>query len=112
MSDITEYTGESVKALKKVNPTDLKFTPMQLNKTFYMYSGSTSLYTPLNAYYIENIPENNLNWGEQNLNGTYKSIIYKSLQQLFYKDSYDTEIFLYKTSSIFSIPQKKMGQKK
>ena len=71
MSDITEYTGESVKALKKVNPTDLKFTPMQLNKTFYMYSGSTSLYTPLNAYYIENIPENNLNWGEQNLNGTY-----------------------------------------
>ena len=52
MSDITEYTGESVKAFKKVNPTDLKFTPMQLNKTFYMYSGSTSLYTPLNAYYI------------------------------------------------------------
>jgi len=111
MSDITEYTGESVKAFKKVNPTDLKFTPMQLNKTFYMYSGSTSLYTPLNAYYIENIPENNLNWGEQNLNGTYKSIIYKSLQQLFYSNIFDSDLFLYKTSSIFSIPQKKMGQK-
>ena len=111
MSDITEYTGESVKAFKKVNPTDLKFTPMQLNKTFYMYSGSTSLYTPLNAYYIENIPENNLNWGEQNLNGTYKSIIYKSLQQLFYSNSFDPDLFLYETSSIFSIPQKKMGQK-
>lgn len=111
MSDITEYTGESVKAFKKVNPTDLKFTPMQLNKTFYMYSGSTLLYTPLNAYYCTSIPENHLNWGEQNLNGTYKSIIYKSLQQLFYNESFDPEIFLYQTSSIFSIPQKKMGQK-
>ena len=111
MSDITEYTGESVKAFKKVNPTDLKFTPMQLNKTFYMYPGSTLLYTPLNAYYCTSIPENHLNWGEQNLNGTYKSIIYKSLQQLFYNESFDPEIFLHQTSSIFSIPQKKMGQK-
>ena len=59
MADITEYTGESVKAFKKVNPTDLKFTPMQLNKTFYMHSGSTSLHTPLNAYYCISISENN-----------------------------------------------------
>lgn len=110
MSDITEYTGESVKAFKKVNSTDLKFTPMQLNKTFYMYSGSTTYHTPLNAYYIETIPERKSNWGQQNPNGTYKSIIYKSIQQLFYK-TVDSDLFLYKTSSIFSIPQKKMGQK-
>ena len=75
-----------------------------------MYSGSTSLHTPLNAYYCTSILENRLNWGQQNSNGTYKSIIYKSLQQLFYNESFDTEIFLYQTSSIFSIPQKKMGQ--
>jgi hypothetical protein len=70
MSDITEYTGESVKAFKKVNPSDLKFTPMQLNKTFYMHSGSTdTLHTPLQCIllinYIRNII---LNWGEQNSN--------------------------------------------
>ena len=76
MSDITEYTGESVKAFKKVNPTDLKFTPMQLNKTFYMYSGSSDKHTPLQAYYTNIVPQNYIT-GEQNLDGTFKSIIWK-----------------------------------
>ena len=46
MSEITDYTGETPKALKKIDPSDLKFNPMQLNKTFYMYSGSSDKYTP------------------------------------------------------------------
>ena len=110
MSDISNYPGETVKALKKIDPSDLKFNPMQLNKTFNMYSGSTDYHTPLQAFYVNKLPQN-YTLGEQNADGSYKTLIYKSIDQLFYKYTNDTELKLYETSSIFSIPQKKMGQK-
>jgi hypothetical protein len=108
MSSITDYPGETVSALKKIDPSDLKFHPMQLNKRFTMLSGSTTLHTPLQAYYIDKVLETYVT-GEQNSNGTYKTIIYKSIDQLFYKFN-NSPTDLYQTSSIFSIPQKKMGQ--
>lgn len=107
MSAIFDYPGETVKAFKKIKSSDLKFNPMQLNKTFTLLSGSTIGYTPLQAYYSETIPQTYIS-GEQNIDGSFKSIIFKSIDQLFYK--HDNNI-LYKTSSVFSIPQKKMGQK-
>ena len=110
MSDISNYPGETVKALKKIDPSDLKFNPMQLNKTFNMYSGSTDYHTPLQAYYTNTVTQNYTS-GEQNADDSYKTIIYKSIDQLFYKYATDNELILFQTSSIFSIPQKKMGQK-
>ena len=107
MSAIFDYPGETVKAFKKIKSSDLKFNPMQLNKTFTLLSGSIIGYTPLQAYYSETIPQTYIS-GEQNIDGSFKSIIFKSIDQLFYK--HDNNI-LYKTSSVFSIPQKKMGQK-
>ena len=80
---------------------------MQLNKTFTLLSGSTIGHTPLQAYYSATIPQTYRS-GEQNIDESFKNIIFKSIDQLFYK--HDNNI-LYKTSSIFSIPQKKMGQK-
>ena len=50
MSAIFDYPGETVKAFKKIKSSDLKFNPMQLNKTFTLLSGSTIGYTPLQAY--------------------------------------------------------------
>ena len=107
MSTISDYPGETVKSFKKIKSSDLKFNPMQLNKTFTLLSGSVSGHTPLQAYYSKNIPETYVN-GEQNIDSSFKTIIFKSINQLFYK--HDNKI-LYQTSSIFSIPQKKMGQK-
>ena len=107
MSAIYDYPGETVKAFKKIKSSDLKFNPMQLNKTFTLLSGSTIGHTPLQAYYSATIPQTYRS-GEQNIDESFKNIIFKSIDQLFYK--HDNNI-LYKTSSIFSIPQKKMGQK-
>ena len=107
MSTISDYPGETVKSFKKIKSSDLKFNPMQLNKTFTLLSGSISGHTPLQAYYSKNISETYIN-GEQNIDSSFKTIIFKSINQLFYK--HDKKI-LYQTSSIFSIPQKKMGQK-
>ena len=107
MSTISDYPGETVKSFKKIKSSDLKFNPMQLNKTFTLLSGSVSGHTPLQAYYSKNISETYVN-GEQNIDSSFKTIIFKSINQLFYK--HDNKI-LYQTSSIFSIPQKKMGQK-
>ena len=107
MSTISDYPGETVKSFKKIKSSDLKFNPMQLNKTFTLLSGSISGHTPLQAYYSKNISETYVN-GEQNIDSSFKTIIFKSINQLFYK--HDNKI-LYQTSSIFSIPQKKMGQK-
>ena len=107
MSTISDYPGETVKSFKKIKSSDLKFNPMQLNKTFTLLSGSISGHTPLQAYYSKIISETYVN-GEQNIDSSFKTIIFKSINQLFYK--HDNKI-LYQTSSIFSIPQKKMGQK-
>ena len=109
MSSITDFSGETVKAFKKIDPSDVKFTPIQLNKTFTMISGSTDRHTPLQAYFIDNVPQT-YTTGEQNPNSSYKTIIYKSIDQLFYKHDIISHK-LYETSSVFSIPQKKMGQK-
>lgn len=107
MSTISNYPGETVKAFKKIKSSDLKFNPMQLNKTFTLLSGSTDEYTPLQAYYSATIPQT-YTTGEKNIDDSFKNIIFKSIDQLFYKHENSV---LYQTSSIFSIPQKKMGQK-
>ena len=45
MSTISDYPGETVKSFKKIKSSDLKFNPMQLNKTFTLLSGSVSGHT-------------------------------------------------------------------
>ena len=54
---------------------------MQLNKTFTLLSGSTTEYTPLQAYYSATIPQT-YTTGEKNIDGSFKNIIFKKIINL------------------------------
>jgi len=128
MSNITDFRGEYPQVFKKVDPSDMKFNPMELHKTFSILSGSAvdDGFLPLQAIYISTVPA--ISGSEpfndaKNVDGSYKFNIYNSIYHLFYKnkthpdkvfgklDLNNASRFFYKSASIFSIPQKQFGNK-
>ena len=126
--NITEYKGEYAEVFKKIDPSDLKFNPFQVHKTFNILSSSavTDEYAPLEAVYVSNLPaiSSSLEFNDaKNVDGSYKFNIYNSVNHLFYAykkqpdkaygyiDLNNASRFLYESASVFSIPQKKMGER-
>jgi len=134
---IKDKNGTHPQVFKRVDRSDTKITPIQINKTFTATSGSTSdNHLALYANYVGSIPEinpftNEAYFFNSNLdsafrknpdNDSYAFNIYYSINHLFYKyknDAYknhglmtpldkSTKI-LYQSASVFSIPQTQMG---
>jgi hypothetical protein len=128
ITDIDFYRGINPTVFKKVDNNDVSFTPFQTNKLWAFYSGSvTSSCLPLFGIYsdINNLPalETELVYNDaSNINGSLQTIIYQSINHLFYKNkntpfqsfgpTNTTKIskFLYKSASVLSIPSVKIGE--
>ena len=113
---------------KKVDQSDIKLNPFQVFKTFQMMSGSsTSSALPLTGIYtnINNLPAigSGLVYNDSaNIDGSLQSIIYFSINHLYYKRKTEpantfgptnlnqTKKYLYESASTFSIPQIKIGE--
>ncbi len=134
---IKDKNGTYPQVFKRVGQSDTKITPIQLNKTFTMRSGSLDdNHLSLEANYVPEIPEINpftneayyfnqqlFNpFGKNHQNGSFPFNIYYSINHLFYKHkdnalqthglicppAKSTKI-LYRSASVFSIPQTQMG---
>ena len=134
---IKDKNGTHPQVFKRVDRSDTKITPIQINKSFTMRSGSTyDNHLALYANYVGSIPEinpftNEAYFFNSNLdsafrknpdNDSYAFNIYYSINHLFYKyknDAYknhglmtpldkSTKI-LYQSASVFSVPQTQMG---
>ena len=112
---------------KKLNTTDVNMSAFQSYKNWTIYSGSaTSSAIPLNAVYTNNVLPafgTELTYNDaSNIDGSLQSVIYWSINHLFYK--YKSEPFktygptdltritkiLFQSASILSIPQIKIGE--
>jgi hypothetical protein len=128
ITDINFYQGINPTVFKKVDSSDISITPFQTNKLWTFYSGSvTSSCLPLFGVYsdINILPalETELAYNDAiNINGSLQTIIYQSINHLFYKNkntpfqtfgpTNTTRIskFLYKSASVLSIPSIKIGE--
>lgn len=127
VDEITTYRGVAPTVFKKINPTDYSVNPFNAYKEFIFYSSSalSENYNPLQAIYVEGLP--NISSSKTfndaiNSDGSYQFSIYNSINQLFYKrkdqpskthgptDLNRSPKFLYETASVFSVPQIKMGR--
>jgi hypothetical protein len=122
------YVGTYPTVFKKINANDVNVDTVQLYKTWIVTSGSyTSSMLPLRGIYtdINNLPalNTNLTFNDAiNIDGSLQSVIYFSINHLYYK--YKTEPYktygptnlertskvLYESASIFSFPQTKIGE--
>lgn len=129
-SNINEnpYNQAYPTVFKKIDQSDVKVNPFQVNKTFYILSGSvTSSALPLNGIYsnINGLPAigSDLIYNDaSNIDGSLQSITYFSINHLYYKHKTEpantfgptnlnrTKKFLYESASIISIPQNKIGE--
>jgi len=114
---------------KKIDQSDVKVNPFLAHKTFTVLSGSsTSSLLPLHGVYTntKNLPAigSELTYNDaKNIDGSLQSITYFSINHLFYKrKNQPSNIFgftnlnktkraLFETASIFSIPQKNIGDR-
>jgi hypothetical protein len=119
-NNITATTFYPIKA------ADVTVNPFVANKTWTFISGSDyAVHTPLYAVYSKTIPPigSNVPFNNAiNIDGSYHVSIYQSINHLFYdkkaepyntfgqNDLTRTHKFLYETASVFSIPQKKVGE--
>ena len=119
-NDINE--GLYPQVFKKIDTADIQINPFQAHKTFTVLSGSvTSSMLPLQGVYtdINELPAigSNLTYNSaSNLDGSLQSVIYFSINHLFYKRKKEpintfgqtnlnrTNKFLYQTASVLSIP--------
>ena len=136
-NNITDSNGTTPMVFKKIDPSDLKFNPVQVNKTFSFYSGSynssTSNHLPLRATHwaFPDLPYGTFDSSsnavlndpriESNVDGSWTFNIYNSIYHLFYKNKTEpsktlglvnlnkASRFLYQSASIISIPQPKFG---
>ena len=123
-----EYKGTYPSVFKKVDSSDFKKEQFITNKLFTFLSGSvTSSVLPLEARYTNrnNLPVlgSELTFNDaSNIDGSLQSIIYFSIDHLYYKrkgepantfgptDLTRTKKYLYESASIFAIPQNKIGE--
>jgi hypothetical protein len=121
------YDGLYPTTLKKVDPTDISMNSFQVYKNWTIISGSaTSSILPLTAIYTDTLPILNteLTYNDaSNIDGSLQSVIYYSLNHLFYR--YKNEPFvtygptnitktkksLFQSASVLSIPQVKIGER-
>ena len=122
------YQGIYPTVFKKIDASDVMINPFQVFKSWSAASGSsTSSLLPLTAIYsdINVLPAlgSELTYNDaMNIDGSLQTIIYHSINHLFYKykgqpnntygptDLTRTQKYLYQSASVFSIPQVKIGE--
>jgi hypothetical protein len=120
------YVGTYPTVFKKIDPTDVALNPFQVYKSWTVISGSsTSSMMPLNAIYSDQLPAlgSELVYNDAvNINGTLQTVIYNSINHLYYKYKNDpyksygptdlnrTTKALFESASVLSIPQIKIGE--
>ena len=127
-SNSNVYKGVMPTVFKKIEPSDFKVNPFLAHKQFIFTSASANVdnYIVSYASYINNLPEisssvpTTPNW-PKNIDGSYHFSVYQSINQLYYKrkgepfkvhgpsDLNRTKKHLYESASVFTIPQKKLG---
>jgi len=125
---VDEYKGIYPAVFKKIQPGDTKVNPFKAHKTFTFTSGSASSsnFMPLQGIYVSSLPKLETNFafnGAKNVDNSYKFMIYYSIYHLHYKfknqpynifgisnTTANTNFSLYKSASMFNIPQQKMGE--
>lgn len=121
------YEGLYPTVFKKMDPSDVSINAFQVYKKWTFTSGSsTSSALPLTAIYTNVLPilETELTYNDAaNIDGSLQSIIYHSIDHMFYKyknqpintygptDISKTKKALFQSASILSIPQIKIGEK-
>ena len=120
------YVGTYPTVFKKIDPTDVALNPFQVYKSWTVISGSsTSSMMPLNAIYSDQLPAlgSELVYNDAaNINGSLQTVIYNSINHLYYKYKNDpyksygptdlnrTTKALFESASVLSIPQIKIGE--
>jgi hypothetical protein len=116
------------KVFKKIDTSDISFTPFKAHKVFTVYSGSnTSSCLPLNAVYsdLNILPAlgTELIYNDsKNIDDSLQTVTYYSINHLFYKHKYNafnsiggltnnnlSSKYLYQSASILSFPYLKIG---
>ncbi len=111
------YQGITPTVFKKIDTSDVSVNPFQANKLWTFYSGSaTSSFTALIGTYTNTLPTPSTS------SSSDKSIVYYSVNHLFYKNKTQpynsfgptnlnqTKKNLFATASVFSIPSKRVGE--
>lgn len=120
------YVGTYPTVFKKIDPSDVALNPFQVYKSWSSISGSsTSSMMPLNAIYSDQLPAigSELVYNDAaNINGSLQTVIYNSINHLYYKYKNDpyksygptdlnrTTKALFESASVLSIPQIKIGE--
>jgi hypothetical protein len=121
------FNGLYPSVFKKVDNTDIQINSFQAYKSWTVTSGSaTSSLLPLQGIYNNlELPalETDLTFNDaKNIDDSLQTVIYYSIDHLFYKrktqpantfgptDLNRTHKFLYETASVFTFPQKKIGE--
>ena len=120
------YVGTYPTVFKKIDPSDVALNPFQVYKSWSSISGSsTSSMMPLNAIYSDQLPAlgSELVYNDAaNINGSLQTVIYNSINHLYYKYKNDpyksygptdlnrTTKVLFESASVLSIPQIKIGE--
>jgi len=117
------------KVFKKIDISDVSFSPFKAHKAYTVYSGSnTSSCLPLNAIYsdLNNLPAlgTELIYNDaKNVDDSLQTVTYYSINHLFYKDKYSmfdsiggltnnnlSSKYLYHSASVLSFPYLKLGE--
>ena len=122
------YDGIYPTVLKRVEPTDVSYTPFKVHKTWTVSnSDPTSSILPLRAIYSNPavLPAlgTSLTYNDaSNIDGSLQTITYYSINHLYYKyktqpyntfgptDLNKTKKYLFQSASILSFPSKRVGE--
>lgn len=120
------YTGVYPTVFKKINSSDITSTPFKSYKSWTVISGSsTSSCLPLNGIFSDVLPllGSELTYNDaKNIDDSLQTIIYNSINHIFYKykkqpfhtlgttNLNNSPKFLYQSASILSFPYKKIGE--
>jgi hypothetical protein len=122
------YDGIYPTVLKRVEPTDVSYTPFKVHKTWTVSNGNpTSSILPLRAIYSNPavLPAlgTSLTYNDaSNIDGSLQTITYYSINHLYYKyktqpyntfgptDLNKTKKYLFQSASILSFPSKRVGE--
>jgi hypothetical protein len=124
ISNEDTYQGIMPTVFKKIDTSDVSVNPFQTNKLWTFYLGSsTSSFTPMIGIYTNILPNISASYNSSsNVNGSLKSVVYYSINHLFYKnktqpynsfgptDLNKTTKNIFISASVFSIPSKRIGE--
>jgi hypothetical protein len=126
ISNIDTYQGIYPSVFKKVDGSDITINPFQTYKQWTVYSGNaTSSFLPLQGVYSATLPaigSNTTYNTATNVDNSLQIVTYYSVNNLFYKhkdqpyNTYGpsnlnrTNKALFETASVFTFPQKRVGE--